>query len=328
VLERVTAGSSHEQRKAKLGQVTTGLRQDAEFYYLACRSEGRKPSTLVSYRKNLSALITFLERQGITESSDITTTHFRLWMLDLEQRMSRVSVRDYVVVGRTWLKWMYNEGIIPINPAATIRAPKAPVKVMQTFSTKQLQDMLTVCDHDANQTHLCDWWLGLRNKAMILVLVTTGMRESELARMQLEHFIMDYSRIKVTDTKNGEERVVAIDEKVQQVVLRYLLVRRKLGPEHGFVWVGRRLDPLSGEGVYRALRKVGRRAGVDVPRFVHAFRHTAGTRAMLNGASQRETGDMLGHKTEHMTRRYTQHIGSEQAAERHKAWAPTKGLRI
>jgi len=37
---------------------------------------------------------------------------------------------------------------------------------------------------------------------------------------------------------------------------------------------------------------------------------------------------MLGHKTEHMTRRYTQHIGSEQAAERHKAWAPTKGLRI
>lgn len=327
VQHRLTEGLHYEAAQRKLDRLTPKLRQDVEFYFLSLRGEGRKPTTIRGYRQNLAALCTFLDVLGVTAAEDITSTHLRLWLLDLEARMKPVSVRDYYVAARAWLHWLYRESVIPVDPSATLRPPKAPKKVVATFEATDIERMADVCDWDAKQD-CCEAWLGLRNKAMLLVFVDSGVRESELTHMRLAHFIMDYTRIKVVDTKNGEERVVAIHPKTQKAVLRYLLVRRTFDVGHDFVWVGRRGTALLPNGVYQALRGIGTRAGVSKERFIHAMRHTAATMSLLNNATPREVQDMLGEKTPAMVNWYTATIGSEQAAERHREWSPVSGLHV
>jgi site-specific recombinase XerD len=300
-----------------------------EFYLLSLRAERRRPATLLGYRKTLRLFIRFLATQGVTTSQGVTIRHIRLWMLGLERNLAPASFCDYVVAVKAFFRWLHAEGVIPIDPAAGIKVRKPPQKVVQVFSTEELNAMLEVCNYDEAHPYFAGTnWLGLRNKALLLVAITTGLRASELSGMRLSDFLSDYRRIKVVGAKSGRERIVALDHETLSIVLRFLLARRKLGMTHDYVWAGMRGGHLSVQELYNVLRSVGSRAGVKKPRFVHALRHTAGTRSLQKGASEREVGDMLGHTELKMVRLYTATIGSEQAADRHEEWAPTKGLRI
>jgi len=306
----------------------TDVQQDVSFFLLACRSDGLSPMTILDYQRKLAVFAAFLEAQGVETTKAVERVHIRRWELELQERMAMVSVGDYIRVVRRWCNWLVAEGTLKASPCAGIRPPKGDEHSTQTLSIEQIEDMLAVCDLDY-QEGFADSWLGVRNKALLLVLLDTGIRRAEAARMQLQHLSHEVDTIRVIPGKNHRERVVGLHVKTQKALLRYLMLRRKLDVGHDFVWVSRELTPLIPESITNVVCTLGKRAGVKGVRCSpHTFRHTSATMALLNGATERDVKDELGHKTDSMVHRYTATIGSEHAAERHKAWSPVGNLRV
>jgi integrase/recombinase XerC len=331
VLTKLTDRDTHDRGARSLAKLTqtAGPQRDVEFFLLACRSEGRTQPTIKDYRQKLGVLVRFLEGQGIHSVFDITSADIRFYMLDLESRMKLISVGDYIRVARRFFSWLVDEGTLTTSPTQTIKPPRHPLKVVQPFSTDDVKRMLAVCDYDAAQP-CAESWLGLRNTAIILVLLDTGMRRRELTDLHLFDLSDNMDRLKVLG-KNHEERVVAIHPVTQKALLKYLLKRARLLEEwridNPYMWIGRRGERLKPNGLSQLVETLCRRAGISgVKCSPHTFRHTAGTMSLRNGASERDVQDMLGHRTPDMTRHYTATIGSEQAAERHKTFSAVGAL--
>lgn len=155
------------------------------------------------------------------------------------------------------------------------------------------------------------------------MFLDTGLRLSELASIQLRDINFDQETIKVMG-KGAKERVVRIGKMTQKALLQYLLLRHD---NHSCLWVTEERKPLTVAGVQVAIKKLCYRAEItDAKRGPHTFRHTFGTRAMLNGASEREVQLLLGHSTDRMTKHYTATITSEYAVSGHRKWSPVDNL--
>ena len=177
--------------------------------------------------------------------------------------------------------------------------------------------MLSLCDESR--------FLGIRNRAIILTFVDTGLRLSEMAGIQLKDIDFDRELIKVMG-KGAKERVVGIGKGTQKSVLKYLLIRRDSYP---CLWVTEEGKPMQARGIQIMIRRLGKRAGLQNVRCSpHTFRHTFGTWSLLNGASEREVQSLLGHSSQRMTQQYTATINSEQAVVAHKRFSPIDRMSL
>jgi integrase/recombinase XerC len=182
---------------------------------------------------------------------------------------------------------------------------------------EQIRDLLLLCDENR--------FLGTRNKAIVLTLLDTGLRLTELANIQLANVDFDRETIKVMG-KGAKERVVRIGKKTQKAILRYLLMRKD---DHPCLWVTEERRPLRAFGVQTMIKRLGRRAGISSVRCsAHTFRHTFATRALLNGAGEFEVQSLLGHEGLDMTRRYAASLRSEAAVAGHRRFSPVDNMKL
>jgi integrase/recombinase XerC len=172
-------------------------------------------------------------------------------------------------------------------------------------------------------------FLETRNRAIILVFLDTGLRLSELTRMQ----VTDVYNNDLTDMKSefhimgkgAKERMVAISRTTQKAINQYMKLRKSDLPQ---LWLTEERRPLKPAGIYMALRRLGWAAGITDVRFnPHAYRHTAGTEMLRPGANVFQVQDLLGHSTQAMTKRYTATLNSEDAAKAHVKFSPVSSLK-
>ena len=119
---------------------------------------------------------------------------------------------------------------------------------------EHIRDMLLLCDESK--------FLGVRNRAIILAFVDTGLRLSELAGIQLKEIDFDRELIKVMG-KGAKERVVGIGKVAQKAMLKYLLIRRD---NHPCLWVTEEGRPMQARGIQIMIRRLGKRIGIDTVR--------------------------------------------------------------
>jgi len=122
---------------------------------------------------------------------------------------------------------------------ANMKPPCIPKTLIQPFRFKDLQSLLTLCNDNT--------FLGIRNKAIILVFLETGLRLSELANIQIADIDFDRGVIKVMG-KGDRERVVAIQPRTQKAILHYLINRKDT---HSCLWVTEKHGSLSLYSIYR-----------------------------------------------------------------------------
>ena len=198
-----------------------------------------------------------------------------------------------------------------------IRPPKVERKMIVPFTAEHLRKLIKLCDLDT--------FCGLRNRAMIMVFLDTGIRKKEMWLMKVEDVDFDRGVIKVHG-KGAKERVVGIVQPTQKVILQYLLSREDT---HPCMWVNEEREPLTYHGITMIFKVLARRAGFkDVRCSPHTFRHTAATMSLDNGAGEFQVQAMLGHSTLTMTRRYVATLNSEKAAEAHKRFSPVEHLKL
>lgn len=297
-----------------LDHLTTqkGLASQLNIFLLSCRVEGLAPATLKAYQYQLGRFVKFC----LEAKEKDTTQQIRLFLLKLRETNNSISVSDYYKSIKRFFNWLVEEGLIEKSPMQNIKPPKKEGKIIRPFSQQDIDNLLLLCPSNR--------FLDLRNKAIILMFLDTGLRLSELAGIQIKDVDFDRETIKVMG-KGARERVVRIGKTTQKALLRYLLNRQD---DYPCLWVTEERRPLSVAGVQVAIKKLCYRAGItDAKCGPHTFRHTFGTQALRNKADIREVQSLLGHSTLKTTLTYVQTVQSEDAIKSHRQFSPVDNMK-
>jgi len=208
------------------------------------------------------------------------------------------------------------EGFLKENPTARIKVAKPKSKIIAPYSGKEIKRMLAVCDWDYEHNAK---FLGSRNQAIVLVLLDSGVRLSELAGMRLGDIDNEKGYIKVLG-KGGKERIVRIGKTTQKALWRYLIYRPENSRQD--LWLTEEGEPLNSSGIQSLIKRLKQRAGVNSNGSVHRFRHTFALNFLRADRNVFNLQYLLGHSDLDMVRRYTATLGMEDALKAHEKASP------
>lgn len=214
---------------------------------------------------------------------------------------------------RALFRWAVAENLLKENPLANIKVKPPKEQPPKPYTTEELRRLLAVCDMDFAKGAQ---FLGCRNRTIILLYATTGLRLSELANLKLHEFNLETGRGTVIG-KGGSSRPFAIQPLAKKALWKYLAFReRRAKPSAGdWLWITEEGTKLSVDGLHNTFRRIKNRANVNGAGAVHRLRHTFALNALRELKDPFLLQLLLGHKTLEMTRRYTQELKIEEALD-------------
>jgi len=211
---------------------------------------------------------------------------------------------------RSFYKFLIRRGVVSTNPLATIRTPKQEKRLPKCLDLEQVQKLLDAPgDNDL---------LSARDKAMLEVLYSSGIRVSELVELEMADMDLTEGVLRVKG-KGRKERLTPIGSQAIRAVQRYFELRstdmRSQQGNHGSrVFLNKHGEPLSTRSVRRKLDKYLVSAGLDPGISPHTLRHSFATHLLNNGADLRSVQELLGHQSLSTTQIYT-HLTTSRMKE-------------
>ncbi len=288
-------------------------------FLLAKKVEGRSPRTLQWYCEALEAVERFCQSHNLDpEPRHIAPGTIRLWLAHLQDRgLSKSTVNNRFRALRAFFNWCVSEGVIAQSPMRNMCAPSLGKIVIPVFSPEHLKAILHLCPPNT-------WW-GARDRAIVLTLLHTGMRLSELTGLKLRDLNFMNDTIKVRG-KGDKERMIYLDPEVQRAILQYLRHRRDRNEN---LWMSRYGEPLTSEAVRQLIRDLGIKAGIKGARCsAHTFRHTFAINFLKAGGSLRHLQEILGHTSMKPLEAYLRTVSADDAMQVHRRVKPFKGWRL
>jgi len=288
----------------------SSLKEQIAEYLSACGREGFSAWSLRSYRQALSNFCSFIEEYpAVKSAADLNRQLISKYQMHLYQaegrrgkRLSLSTQYSWMGIVLWWLRWMAANEKILINPGASIQLPKRAQRIPRNYlSLKEMQKVLCVCDLS---THI-----GLRNRTILEVLYSTGMRNSELRKLKIEDINMDDGWITIRQGKGKKDRVVPIGKAAVHFLQLYLdKSRPKLcrNQSQEFCFVTQYgTAPLSYESLNKIVQTTAKTAGIARVITPHALRHTCATLMLRGHADIRHIQELLGHSSLSSTQIYT-----------------------
>jgi len=315
----------HGNLQAQLASAFDLLPSDNELvqllkkYLVAGKVEGKSRKTLYGYSDLIARFILFaLDHEFPQRIQDLTTNDIRLFLLSLQERgLTPATVNAYYRTLNTYFAWLITEGYLEKSPLNKIKPPKVPKQVIKPFTLQDIRALLDLC----SSNRLVD----LRNRAIMLTFIDTGLRLFELAGIHWQQIDFDLGCIPVMG-KGAKERIVRIGTNTQKALLKYLTARND---NHPCLWVTEDCKPLSQAGIQIAMKRLSQRANIsDAKPGVHTYRHTAAINYLRNGGDQFTLQIMLGHSSLEMTRRYVSSLGAEDMMKVHRKASPVDNLKL
>lgn len=292
------------------------LQWQAEFI-IAKQAQGVSNGTIQAYQGGLRLFNLFCETRAITTISQITSDELRLlllWLRDTGHNEGGTHLVYRVI--RTFLFWWERE-IEPIgwrNPIHRVQAPKLPVKTIDAVSLDDVKAMLGTCDKKT--------FLGIRDYAILLFLLDTGVRARECIGIDVNDLNIPKGMIHIREGKGGKERYVFIGSETRRTVRRYLQQRHD---NNTALWVTTNKERMS----YPCLRKVMVRrasiANIEPPR-LHDFRRAFALNCLRNGMDVYSLQRLMGHSDLQTLRRYLNQ-NSEDIRLAHAEASPVDRLK-
>jgi len=222
---------------------------------------------------------------------------------------------------RSFYKFLVKRNVIGSNPVSTLKTPKQDKKLPKFLEYEQVQRLLNTPPSDS--------WLGARDRAILEVLYSTGMRVSELVGLNLEDvdFLGEVIHIR---GKGKKERICPIGSSALQSIQHYIEFRnRRMMNDSGFdskvLFANKHGKRLSTRSVRRKMDKYLREAGLDPTISPHTLRHSFATHMLNNGADLRSVQELLGHQSLSTTQIYT-HVTTSRMKEQYQSAHPREAL--
>jgi site-specific recombinase XerD len=313
----------------------TNLENLFEGYMLCAQSEGRSPATISLVVTSIRYLQEFLSANRlVTDITRIGASELRGFIIHLQDRqrfahhrftkpqeghLSGHTVNGYLRAVRAFWSWAQKEGFVEKNPFSQIKIPKAPKKIMPTFTQEQLRRLIAAIDTRTP--------LGHRDYIIILTLMDTGIRCSELTGLEVQNVNLQARLFKVWG-KGAKERMVPFGRKVQSALWKYLTYYRPepLMPRYDHVFLTGQGRPLTKDRVETLVERYGRRADITGVRVSpHTFRHTFAVMFLRNGGDVFSLQRIMGHSTLDVLRIYI-NMAQADIQEAHRRHSPADNM--
>lgn len=274
------------------------LTQTIEEYILEHQIKGHSKATIRYYRQNLEWFCKYL---GNPNAEEITLSNARQYVLDLKEReISSVTLQTYVRAIRGFLTWCYDEGYTSENIPKKLKLPKAARKAVDVLTDTEVSRLMSCIDTRK--------FTGLRDMVIVLLMLDSGMRLSEVLRLE-------YGKIHLAEGyliafgKGNKERYVPLGLHTRKYLIKYLAQIPINDPEAKIV-VKDKLTTANSSTIANIFRRLKKRS--EIPRLrPHLLRHTFATRYLSLGGDVYTLQAILGHTTLEMTKRYNHMIPSK-----------------
>lgn len=201
---------------------------------------------------------------------------------------------------RSFFKFLVFDGKLENNPTRLLEAPKIGRKLPNILTVEEIDAMLNAVEMYKPE--------GQRNKAIIEMLYSCGLRVSELIDIKLSNINFRMGIVKI-EGKGNKERVIPMSKNAKEEIKRYLKVYRDyLDIEKGYedvLFLNKRGMSLSRVMVFNIIKHLAKRAGIKKNVSPHTFRHSFASHLVSGGADLRAVQDMLGHESILTTEIYT-----------------------
>ncbi len=277
----------------------------------AWSERGLSRNTLAAYRSDLSALGTWLAQRGVAmiEARREHLLEFLSWRVGQGAR-PRSTARLLSSV-RRFYRYCVREGRIKDDPSARIDMPRLGRPLPKSLTESEVERLLDAPDLSSP--------LGQRDRAMLEVLYSSGLRVSELVRLRMDEVNLRQGVVRVIG-KGNRERLVPLGEEAQSWLERYVKTARGellgQGRVSDYVFPTRRSDHMSRQSFWQAIKRYAALAEITSPLSPHTLRHAFATHLLNHGADLRAVQMLLGHSDLSTTQIYT-HVAKERLKELH-----------
>ncbi len=251
--------------------------------------------TKAAYLKDLSLFFEFCTKEGI-EFLEVEPVDFRSFFAYLmkKQAMDKKTQSRRLSSLRTFYKLMHRNDFVKENPVLSVRFPKTKKNLPKNFTPNETEDLM---DYEKPSPNL-----EKRDKAILEILYSTGIRVFELVGAKLSDLASDMTTLKVLG-KRQKERYVFIGDHAKEALQNYLK-ERSLSDNSGYIFLNQKGKKLTTRGIRYILSTRRKLMGFDKTVTPHKFRHTFATDLLDAGADIRAVQELLGHASLSSTQIY------------------------
>jgi site-specific recombinase XerD len=316
----------------------TELAKLVDGFRLYCLAEGKQHTTIRWYLGKLGIFLQYLQAEQLpTRPGQVTTTHLRAFLVHLrenvkadennprkptqERGLRTNTLQGYARTLKAFFSWLAREGYATSDPAKMLKIPKGPKVIVETLSDTQVKSLLSMIDQRSPK--------GFRDYCLLLVLLDTGVRLSELVNLQIKDIDLERGCFKVMG-KGARERLVPFGAKVQTGLWKYIHKHRPqpFHPNIDNLFLRTDGQALTPDQVYRLIRDYGEKAGLQGVRCSpHTFRHTFAKSFLLNGGDLFTLQKILGHSSLSVVRMYVD-LTADDVQVQHRLHSPVDSLKV
>ncbi len=256
------------------------------------------PATLSGRGADLAAFAEYCRAGNLPPAAKLDAHHVRGYVASM-RRLERggATVRRHLSSIRGLFRHLISLGVLKANPAQGVRAPKQPQALPKTLGKEDAIALVEAASGDAPDQ--------LRDRAMLELFYSSGLRLAELHGLDADAFEADFSEVRVTG-KGRKQRVVPVGKKAREAMRAWLRARGTLAkPQEVALFVSSRGTRLSRGSIAQRLKYWARRAGISAHVHPHRLRHSFATHLLEESGDLRAVQELLGHASISTTQVYT-----------------------
>ncbi len=277
------------------------MHKDLENYLQYIQAEGKSPCTQIAYARDLRQFVGFVQARstGTVEIVTAGVPEIRDWLRQLHDKgVGNRSLARKIAALNSFYSYLKRTGRVAVNPMDRIKRPRFEKKLPRYFTEEEMLQLLELPDAESK--------FGRRNRAILELLYSSGLRISELADLRLSDLDLQRGLARVIG-KGSKTRLVPVGRAAIRALQDYLPVRAELRTDESSERVfltrsGKDFDQRQLTGILdRYFRQIAQQKGYSP----HTLRHSFATHMLKNGADLRAIQEMLGHANLSTTEIYT-----------------------
>jgi len=276
------------------------------------------PNTVTAYKRDISRYLVYMQdKYKVSKVNEIEPNHVSRFIQDLSDlHLGATSIRRNHSAIRSYHQFLKEESRTQTDPTENIQPPKLPKYLPIVLPVHEIEKIL--------DTPYSKPPLDIRDRAIIELLYSSGLRVSELISLKVVHLLQHKGLVKVMG-KGSKERLVPVGGKAASQLESYINDVRPQLAKKGFhedhVFISRRGKSLSRKWIWKMVSETAMKAGIHKPVSPHTLRHSFATHMLEGGANLRVVQELLGHADISTTQIYT-HLDTSYLKEVHKTFHP------
>ena len=277
--------------------IEVSLERDLQEFLIDRKARNLAPKTIAWYSHSLGIFRSYVREQGVETVAQVSPGLVRRFILHLtETGHNAGGVNNIFGAVKAFLRW-YEAEYAPQgwrNPLYRVQTPKRPLEPLKPLELSDLRVMLAACQPRT--------FTGDRDRAMLLFLVDTGVRQGELADLRVGDIELSSGSVLVRRGKGRKPRTVFIGAKTRRSLMAYLR-HRPVIEEGQPLWLTYTGDKLTKNGIREVVRRRAAQAGIPMPG-LHSFRRAFAINSLRNGMDLVSLQRLLGHTSLQIINRY------------------------